>query len=72
MMSKYTQPELQQMVETIDSILLTLLGSNVFIDRWWTSQNLAFGLKTPMEEWYNGDPDKVYRYVIDAVNYGGH
>jgi hypothetical protein len=72
MMTKHTQPELNQMMETVDSILLTLLGSNVLIDKWWTSQNIALGLKTPMEEWYHGDPDKVYRYVIDAVNYGGH
>lgn len=72
MTKNYTQPELQQMMENVDSILLSLLGSNVMIDKWWTGQNIAFGLKTPMEEWYHGDPVKVYRYVIDAVNAGGH
>jgi hypothetical protein len=69
---KYTQPQLNQMMETVDSILMSLLGSNVLIDKWWTNQNIALGLKTPLEEWYEGDPDKVYRYVINAVNYGGH
>ena len=72
MPQKYDTETLSQMMETVDSILMTLLGSNVLIDKWWTSQNIALRLKTPMEEWYHGDPDKVYRYVIDAVNYGGH
>jgi hypothetical protein len=71
MAKKYTQKELNEMMQAVNSILLGLVGSKL-IDTWWSSQNIAFDLKTPMDEWYHGNPEKVFYYVIDAVNYGGH
>jgi hypothetical protein len=54
-------------MDIVDGILLTMLGRSEFVDTWWTSQNFAFGMQTPMEVWYD-DHDRVVKYVLDAVN----
>lgn len=54
-------------MDSLDKILMALLGRAELVDAWWTSQNFAFGMQTPMEVWYN-DHGRVVKYVLDAVN----
>ena len=39
-----------------DRMLMALLGSETFVERWWDSSNLAFDMKKPIEVFNtNGD-----------------
>lgn len=45
-----------------DALLNTLVGENLS-EKWWTSPNMAFQLKTPKEV-FDESPDTVYEYLM--------
>lgn len=50
---------------TLNRALMSLLGSEEFVQRWWLSPNLYFKLQCPQEVWDQGDDGKheVVSYV---------
>ena len=46
----------------LDTRLLLLLGSQDFVEAWWNSPNVFFGLKTPLEV-YETNPKIVSGYL---------
>ena len=57
-------------VRLINACLLSLLGSTQFVDQWWESQNMAFGMLTPAEMWIK-DREKVKTYILNQFDYHG-
>ena len=56
-------PTVNQLIDPkLNKVLLALLGSQDFVNTWWTSPNLGFGLKTP-ETAYFENPEKVSEYL---------
>lgn len=55
--------------EVLDRVLLALIGSEELVNRWWESQNYAFGLQRPVDLWNTGEKGKrqVAEYIIDQV-----
>ena len=49
--------------ETLDIMLINILGSTELLSIWWGGQNKAFGYKTP-EEVYTANPQKVVDYIL--------
>jgi hypothetical protein len=54
----------------LNKMLLSLLGSQEFVDRWWEGQNLAFDLKTPDEVYMSGIEGrrKVTGYIMSFLD----
>ena len=46
----------------LNKMLLALLGSQSFVDTWWNSPNIVFGLKTPRDMYYK-NPRRVADYL---------
>lgn len=46
----------------INTMLMSLLGSEELINTWWKSSNFAFDLMTPEEMW-DKDPTRVMGYI---------
>lgn len=47
---------------------MALVGDEGRIQAWWTSDNLAFDRKTPLEI-YNTNPTKVVNYILDQFHH---
>lgn len=52
--------------EKLDKFLLSLLGSEELVHKWWNSPNKAFDMKTPQEV-FDRDKDEVKAYVIKQL-----
>ena len=48
----------------VNEVLLGILGSEEFVQRWWTSDNAAFGFVPPQYVWDQGDEAQ-----IEVANY---
>ena len=55
--------------DSMNSVLLVLLGSRSLVQKWWKSPNLAFNGKTPVSMWKGTTADKlmVKSYLIQAL-----
>jgi len=55
-----------------DHMLKALLGSDVFVEKWWQSPNLYFNMKTPFEVFVQGADGRqsVYNYLSEHCNGG--
>jgi len=55
-----------------DNMLKSLLGSEVFVERWWQSPNLYFNMKTPFEVFVQGVDGRqsVYNYLSEHCGGG--
>lgn len=51
----------------LNRMLMTLLGSEALVEKWWISPNLAFDSKTPNEV-FDTNLDTVTRYIIEHTN----
>lgn len=49
--------------ESLDKILIILLGSDELVKKWWKSPNTAFNNKTPNQQ-YEEDSNIVTVYVV--------
>jgi len=60
------------MKDDCDHMLKALLGSDVFVEKWWQSPNLYFNMKTPFEVFVqNADGrQSVYNYLSEHCNGG--
>jgi hypothetical protein len=47
----------------LNLILLSLLGSQSLVDRWWVSPNKAFEMATPKDT-HEKEPKKVIDYIL--------
>lgn len=45
-----------------------LLGSKQMCDMWWSSSNVAFDLKTPLQQW-ELDKQVVKDYILQHCDY---
>jgi hypothetical protein len=50
----------------LDEALFAMLGSQEFVNSWWTSPNLAFDLKQPKEV-FQTKPAQVQKYIINQL-----
>ena len=50
--------------EQLNQILLSLLGSQHYVDTWWDSDNYNWGMRTPQEVWDSGPGGQ-----LDVINY---
>ena len=64
------QSELQKV--DCDNMLMALLGRQEFVDRWWDSPNLHWGLQHPINVFNSGDDGRqsVVNYLSEHC-YGG-
>jgi len=55
--------------DSMNSVLLVLLGSRTLVQQWWKAPNKAFGGKTPIAMWKGTTAEKmrVKWYLIRAV-----
>ena len=51
----------------INIILLSLLGRQELVDKWWCSPNKRWEMKTP-EEVFELDPRSVVSYIAGQLN----
>jgi hypothetical protein len=53
-------------------MLKALLGSEVFVEKWWQSPNLYFNMKTPFEVFVQGADGRqsVYNYLAEHCGGG--
>lgn len=49
--------------EKIDAVLLAMMGSMEWVNKWWAAQNYAFDLRTP-EQVFAEEPKRVVKYVL--------
>lgn len=45
--------------EELNGILLSILGSQHYVDVWWDSDNYNWGMRTPQEVWDSGPAGKI-------------
>jgi len=53
-----------EMKAKYDRILMSLLGKESLVEKWWVSKNKAFDMKTPLEM-YAEDSNRVNQYIMD-------
>lgn len=55
--------------DSMNSVLLVLLGSRALVQQWWKTSNYAFNEKTPIAMWKGTTADKlrVKLYLIKAI-----
>ena len=51
-----------EMKSKYDKLLMSLLGKEALVERWWVSKNKAFEMKTPLEM-YAEDANRVDQYI---------
>lgn len=51
-----------------NALVITLVGGNL-VDKWWSSPNKAFDMKTPEVMWIE-DYTKVYNYLMCCAEGG--
>lgn len=56
-----------EMKSKYDRLLMSLLGKESLVERWWISKNGAFDMKTPLEM-YAEDANRVDRYIKDQFS----
>jgi hypothetical protein len=54
-------------IQYLNTVLLSLLGSDDLVERWWNSPNRAFSWMTPAEM-YETDRHIVIKYILDQTN----
>lgn len=54
----------------LNKMLMALLGSQEFVNRWWDSQNVAFNMQTPEEVYMSGleGRRKVTGYIMSFLD----
>jgi len=54
----------------LNKMLMAMLGSQDFVDRWWQSQNVAFDMKTPDDVYLSGleGRRKITSYIISFLD----
>lgn len=55
---------MNQKLKDINEVLLSLLGSSEYVQRWWVSPNANWNLMCPQQIWDSGDQDEVWNYVM--------
>lgn len=55
------------MVPRLNLILLSLLGSDELVKKWWKSNNKAFDNETP-ENMFAKQPERVINYIKSQLN----
>lgn len=60
--------------DSMNSVLLILLGSRSLVQKWWKTSNHAFKGKTPISMWKGttADQTEVKLYLIKAVMQEGN
>jgi len=55
--------------DSMNSVLLVLLGSRSLVQQWWKTPNKAFDGKTPISLWKGTtkDQNEVKLYLIQAI-----
>lgn len=53
-------------IEKLNRVLLSLLGSNDLVNRWWASPNKAFNNQKPRDV-YIDSPETVSKYIFDQL-----
>jgi hypothetical protein len=53
--------------ETYHNLLMSLLGKEALVERWWVSRNAAFDMKTPLDM-YAEHPERVDQYIKDQFH----
>ena len=48
--------------EAYHQLLMSLLGKEALVERWWVTKNKAFDMITPLEM-YADDPERVKKYL---------
>jgi len=48
--------------EVYHELLMSLLGKEALVERWWVTKNKAFDMITPLEM-YADDPERVKQYL---------
>jgi hypothetical protein len=56
-----------EMKSKYDGLLMSLLGKEVLVERWWVSKNKAFDMKTPLEM-YAENANRVDQYLKDQFS----
>ena len=51
----------------LNRLLISLLGKEELVDKWWDSPNLAFESKTP-KEMFALQPQRVINYILGQFN----
>ena len=51
-----------RVIYNLDELLLSLLGSQDLVDKWWNSDNTYFHGDTP-EQVFRSNPQKVINYI---------
>jgi uncharacterized protein (DUF2384 family) len=56
----------EKKVERLNECLMSLLGSEELVEKWWLSKNKGFDMKTPQEVWDSGEEGKelVIHYLL--------
>lgn len=54
-------------VETLNNLLLNILGGSSQVNRWWNTPNESFDMKKPRDV-YIDDPEKITLFVLDISN----
>lgn len=54
--------------ERLDRLLMSLLGDEDLVKRWWISPNLAFNGEHP-EKVFDNDPPKVIEYILKQFHH---
>jgi len=57
--------------DACDNMLKSLLGSDVFVEKWWQSPNLHFNMKTPFEVFVQDAAGRQSVYDYLAGHCGG-
>jgi len=59
------------MQQTLNEILLSVLGSEELVQRWWATPNKAFDMEIPDDLLHSKDRDKVVRYILNQIDPSG-
>lgn len=54
--------------ERLDRLLLSLLGDEKTVEKWWNSPNGAFDYQMPIKV-FDNDPNKVINYILTQFHY---
>lgn len=59
--------------EFCNKVLMSLLGSEELVDRWWQSPNVAMAMRTPSELWSKDELSRefVFNYINSQLDYQG-
>jgi len=56
---------IDQIKKRCDVLLIAMLGKQ-HVEAWWSKENLAFNMLTPLKQW-ELDPVLVYRYLMGQL-----